>query len=110
MATDLSPARQHILDWLRAANCLDGGIELPDKTIVETFLRRAAKSGFTCEVIQVDVAGSTRYEIHWTHRGASFVGFQQPAAEDTPDDALLAGCSALLQNHWCRSRLTRTEV
>ena len=104
-----SEARTLVVDWLRAAHALGAEIDLTDETLVDTFLRRAGQSGFTCELVHIDGAGSTRYETHWTHRGASFVGFKQPAAEDTPVEALLAGCSALLQNQWCRDRLARVQ-
>jgi len=100
-------ARVLVVDWLRAANTVAAELDLTDETLVDTFLRRAGQSGFTCELVPVDVAGSIRYDSHWTHLGSSFVGFKQPATEDTPLTALLAGCSALLQNQWCRDRLAR---
>jgi hypothetical protein len=58
-------------------------------------------------LVTAEKQGQTTYEVFWTHRGASFVGFKQPAAEPKAEDALLAGCAALLENQWCRERLPK---
>lgn len=100
-----SQARTLVIDWLRAGKYLNDAADLPDKIVVEIFLERAAECGFTYELIQNEVAGRTLYVVHWAHRGASFVGFKQPPAQDSLEKALLVACSALLQNEWCRSRL-----
>ena len=110
MPRSLDRARTLVLDWLRLEHRDPGFlVSAPDLQnrhgeIAREFLKWAADSGFAYEIVKVDGDGAA-YEIHWTHRGSSFVGFKQPPPEQTAEDALLAGCAALLENDWCRERL-----
>jgi hypothetical protein len=109
----LNKARKLVLDWIRVPHrdplFLEG--EMPaearklNEAIARRFLRWVADAGFACEVADLSSERKPGYEARWTLHGSSFVGFKQPPPEDTPDDALLAGCAALLENQWCRSRL-----
>ena len=98
-----------VLEWLRRET---GDLDLPADSgpqagaIAQRFLQRVSAAGFGCTAVEVSQDGVMRYEVHWTHNGASFVGFKQPPPEETPENALLAGCAALLGNDWCRSRLS----
>ena len=111
--TCLETARQNVLAWIRTAsgdqNYPTGGtgavVQPLNDTVIQNFLRFTAAAGFGYEIVEVNKAGESGYEMRWTHRGASFVGFKQPRAEPSPEAALLAGCGALLQNQWCRDRL-----
>ena len=100
-----------ILEWLhveyRDPKFLTTASDLENRheEIAQGFLKWAGDSGFAYKIVKVDGAGEPAYEVHWTHRGSSFVGFKQPPPERTPHDALLAGCAALLENDWCRERL-----
>jgi hypothetical protein len=96
-----------IAQWLR-----DKG-EHPDPAdeaaLIHLFLQRARSSGFSYELVEVDIDGKHGFEARWTHGGATFVGFKQPPPQATPGQALLAGCAALLENEWCRTRLTESD-
>ncbi|HEY3901565.1 MAG TPA: hypothetical protein VGM54_23340 [Chthoniobacter sp.] len=111
MPRSLDRSRTLVLDWLRLEHrdpsFLASAVNLENRhgEIAQEFLKWADDSGFAYEIVKVDGIDGPAYEIHWTHRGASFVGFKQPPPERTPDDALLAGCAALLENDWCRERL-----
>jgi hypothetical protein len=101
---DLDEMRKAVAEWLIAQNA-----ETPELTtedvIVSHFLRRAGVAGFTCHIEEIVDEGSRAYEVRWTHHRSSFVGFKQPPLQKTPEDALVAGCAALLENDWCRGRL-----
>jgi hypothetical protein len=109
----LERARRHLIDWLQTPepilNCLSDAtaseLRRADMDILCQFFRHLIEAGFSCEVTEAPVRGTLAYEIHWKHRGASFVGFKQPPSEESPEEALLTGCAALLDNQWCRSRL-----
>jgi hypothetical protein len=109
MSGHLNRARKQVLDWLRASHgepALLAGepeavLEQRHAEITQRFLEWATTAGFAYEVINVRVEGRIAYEVHWTHRGSSFVGFKQPPPETKLEDALLAGCAALLENQWC---------
>jgi hypothetical protein len=111
MPRPLDRVRILVLDWLRLAHrdpvflASAPDLEHRHEEIAQEFLKWAADSGFAYEVVKVDGGDGAAYEVHWTHRGSSFVGFKQPPPERTPEDALLAGCAALLENDWCRERL-----
>lgn len=113
MPSHLDTARKIMLAWLRAGHReptflegeTDGGLDQRHAEITQHFLKWAKIAGFDYEVIEARVDGRTAYAVHWTHRGASFVGFKQPPSEATAEDALLAGCAALLENQWCRKWL-----
>ncbi len=113
MPRHLDTARHQVLEWLRASHRDPGflseasDLERRHSEITQRFLKWAAEGEFAGEVVQVDGADGPGYEVHWTHRGASFVGFKQPPPESTPENALLAGCAALLKNEWCRKRLSK---
>ena len=103
MPNDVDRARTLLLNWLRNAH-RDPSFDEHCGTLTESFIELAAKAQFNLEVVPVD-ADPTSFVIHWTHRGASFVGFKQPAPEAKMEDALLVGCAALLENDWCRKQL-----
>ena len=113
MPSHLHPARKIVLAWLRAdhrdptylAGEADAVLDQRHAEITQRFLKWAKIAGFDYEVIEVRADGRIAYEVHWTHRGASFVGFKQPPSETSVEDALLAGCAALLDNQWCRKWL-----
>jgi hypothetical protein len=113
MPRQLDATRTKVLEWLRAPkrdpNFLGGVADLENHhgEIAQRFMKWAAEAGFGYQIVRADGAGAPGYEVHWTHRGSSFVGFKQPQPEATPEDALLAGCAALLTNDWCRERLPR---
>lgn len=111
----LERARGEIIAWLR-----DGAMNgeplfmlgHPDKSldgrsgeIAECFLARVGASGFALEMIEDSTVEGVAYAPRWTHRGASFVGFKQPASASNLDDAKVLACAALLGNEWCRERL-----
>jgi hypothetical protein len=113
MPRRLDRARHLILEWLRAPHrdpsFLVGQTDLEHRhqEIGQHFLTHARAGGFECEIVKSNNPGAAGYEIHWTHRGASFVGFKQPPPEPLAEDAVLAGCAALLENDWCRERLPK---
>lgn len=76
-----------------------------EEALVRHFLQRVSAAGFVCHIQDIPRDGGTGYEVRWTHHGSSFVGFKQARLQDSPAHALLAGCAALLENEWCRSRL-----
>jgi hypothetical protein len=111
MPCDLDRTRNLVLEWLRLEHrdpkflVATPDLENHHAEIAREFLKWAADSGFAYQTVKVDGPAEPGYEVHWTHRGSSFIGFKQPPPERTPEDALLAGCAALLQNDWCRERL-----
>lgn len=113
MPSHLPQARKLVLDWLRAdrrdptflAGESDAALERRHKEITQQFLKWAEPLGFGYSVIETHPDGKRAFEVHWTHRGATFVGFKQPPPEWTVEDALLSGCAALLENQWCRKWL-----
>ncbi|TCO95665.1 hypothetical protein EV701_101354 [Chthoniobacter flavus] len=113
MPRRLDRARNLILEWLRAPPrdpaFLAGQTDLEHRheEIAQRFLTQARESGFESEIVKAGSGGATAYEVHWTHHGSSFVGFRQPPPEPSAEDALLAGCAALLENDWCRQRLPK---
>jgi len=113
MPRRLDRARNVVLQWLRAQPrdpaFLTGQTDLEHRheEIVQRFLAQARESGFEFEIIKAGSDGATAYEVQWTHRGSSFIGFKQPPPEPLAEDALLAGCAALLENDWCRERLPK---
>jgi len=114
MPNHLNRARDIVLSWIRAeersASFLLGKSdeELSELhgAIGREFLKSAEKAQFTCEILKA-AADPSLFVVHWSYKGASFVGFKQPADEATPDDALLVSCAALLENDWCRNRLPK---
>jgi hypothetical protein len=115
MSRHLDRARRVVLDWIRSPDrepaflsaAADSELHERHEEIAQRFLKWASDAGFGFEVVKVERDGRTTYEVHWTHRGASFVGFKQPGPESTAEDALLVGCAALLENDWCRERLPK---
>jgi hypothetical protein len=113
MPSHLHQERERVLEWLRAAHReptflageSDATLELRHAEITQRFLEWAKPADFAYEVVEARVNGRATYAVHWTHRGASFVGFKQPQDEAKLEDALLAGCAALLENQWCRQWL-----
>ena len=110
---NLEGMRRVVVEWMKkegqdpaaAGDALGSGSEPNGEAVVLLFLLRASAAGFACEIVEVGEGAGGGYEARWTHQGASFVGFKQAPPQETPDAALLAGCAALLDNHWCRSRL-----
>ena len=115
MSRHLDRARSVVLEWLRSpqldpaflSTATDADLHHRHEEIVRGFLKSASEAGFGFEVVKVERDGHTAHEVHWTHRGASFVGFKQPGPESRAEDALLVGCAALLENDWCRERLLK---
>jgi len=110
-SADLAGARAAVLVWLS----LERETQVPSETTAEDliteFLRRIEGSGFTFTLGEAGPPEETpRFELLWQHRGAEFVGFHQPPAAATPEEARLLGCAALLRNEWCRSQLDRTRL
>ena len=109
----LDGARSLVLDWLQES-CRDPGFladapksELPacHAKIADRFLNWINRAGFEAELVDLRTDGAAAFEVHWTHRGAIFVGFKQASPAGKPSDALLLACAALLQNEWCRKQL-----
>jgi hypothetical protein len=113
MAGHLNRARTLVLDWLRADQRepaflqgeTDRALERRHEEITQRFLEEARQAGFDCEVVPMKVDGRNAFEVFWTHRGSSFVGFKQPPPEANVEDAVLVGCAALLENQWCLQKL-----
>jgi hypothetical protein len=109
----LERMRDRVLEWLsgRTGNAdaetgaVDPDVDQQNSAIAQRFLLLAGAAGFACNVVEVARDGAKLYEVQWTHRGAGFVGFKQPPPQENVDNALLAGCAALLENDWCRNRL-----
>ena len=107
--------RDLVLRWLRAphrepeflAALSPEEMNRQHAAIAHRFLYWARDSGFHSRIVETGSDENPAYEVHWTHRGSSFVGFRQPPPQDSPEDALLLGCGALLENDWCRERLPR---
>ena len=102
-----------MLEWLRGdprdpgfpATAAPAELRRAHDAIAQRFLQRIAGAGFAFELVAGGLDGLAGYEVRWTHQGSTFVGFKQPPREETAEDALLAGCAALLENQWCRERL-----
>ncbi|MEP6672243.1 MAG: hypothetical protein ABJF10_23975 [Chthoniobacter sp.] len=115
MPGHLHRARSVVLEWVRAGHRdptflaaeAEAGLERKHEEIAQRFLAWAKPAGFAYQTVRIGADGPGGYEVQWTHRGASFVGFKQPAPESTAEDALLAGCAALLENEWCRKQLPK---
>lgn len=113
MSRHLDRARNLVLAWVRASHrdpsFLAGKTDLErhHEEIARRFLDWAKEGEFEYRVVKIGVDSTAVYEVQWTHRGSSFVGFKQPAPESLAEDALLAGCAALLENNWCRERLPK---
>ncbi len=113
MSPHLDRARNLVLEWVRASHrdpsFLAGqtGLDQRHEEIAKHFLKWAKEGGFEYRVVKIGNDGTAAYEVQWTHRGYSFVGFKQPAPEAAAENALLAGCAALLGNDWCRERLPK---
>lgn len=115
MPRPLTLKRNRVLEWLRAAHrdplflasVTEADLENRNDEIVQCFLTWAGQAGFTFQIVTVPLGKAEGYEVQWMHRGATFVGFRQPPPEATREDALLAGCAALLENDWCRKQLPK---
>jgi len=102
-----------VLKWLRASRSfpifladLDNDqLELKHGEIASELRAWIATTDFQLEIVSVGESEIEMFEGRWTHKGADFVGFKQPAAASTHDDAVILACAALLRNEWCRSRL-----
>ena len=111
----LEAARTEVLTHLRAPSRFPAFlIEVPESDlgdrhadIATKFLTWLNPSGFTLEVVNVGTSRRPMYEGRWTHNGADFVGFKQPPAAATREDAVILACAALLKNDWCRARLPK---
>jgi hypothetical protein len=109
----LRDARDEVLKWLRAPNRLPSFLAgLPDARSAQQHAEIArqlrlwiATTDFQLEIVSLDDSGTNACEGRWTHKGADFVGFKQPAAATNTDDAVILACAALLRNDWCRARL-----
>jgi hypothetical protein len=109
----LRDARDEVLKWLRAPNRSPSFLAgLPNDELAHRHAEIAhqlrvwlATTDFQLEIVSLDDSESNACEGRWTHKGADFVGFKQPAAASTTDDAVILACAALLRNEWCRARL-----
>jgi hypothetical protein len=109
----LRDARDEVLKWLRAPSRSPSFLAgLPDTRVAQQHAEIAhqlrlwlATTDFELEIVSLDETGTNACEGRWTHKGADFVGFKQPAAASNTDDAVILACAALLRNEWCRSRL-----
>jgi hypothetical protein len=106
-------ARSLLVEWLRDGQreprfLID---EPPSKLIdchrqiADLFLQWIQRAGFEAQLVEIQQDGRVAFEVHWTHRGATFVGFKQAPPAAKPEDALLLGCAAFLKNDWCRRQL-----
>jgi hypothetical protein len=110
---EVAQARMRALRWLREPHrnprfLLDhdeADLRNHQNEITERFLSWITNSGFHAEMIELTHDDEPAFEIRWSHKGASFVGFKQPPYAATKEDARILGCSALLENEWCRRRL-----
>jgi hypothetical protein len=75
------------------------------RQIADQFLQWINRSGFDAHLVEISQEGAAAFEVNWTHRDATFVGFKQAPPASKPVDALLLACAALLQNDWCRRQL-----
>jgi len=109
----IESARSLILEWLREGQreprfLIDespAGLASSHRRIADRFLDWITKSGFDAELVEVQQDGVAAFEVHWTHHGATFVGFKQAPPAGKPEDALLLACAALLKNDWCRKQV-----
>jgi len=105
--------RSLVLDWLRDGqrdpHFLEGRTEEElrrDHALMgERFVSWIGKSGFEAKLVEAIANGERAWDVHWTHNGATFVGFKQAPPATNPADALLLGCAALLRNEWCRRQM-----
>jgi hypothetical protein len=107
----LESARAKVLQWIRQDHRNPRFLqecdapepsERTDAKIVERFVSWAAPAGFNFTAEQT---ADGQFVVHWTHQGSQFVGFRQPPPGDTPEEAKILACAALLDNDWCRQRL-----
>jgi hypothetical protein len=111
----IDSARSLVLEWLREAqrdprfliDQSESELASCHGRIVDCFLNWINRSGFEANMVEMHRDGAAAFEVHWTHNGATFVGFKQAPPAGKPSDALLLGCAALLQNDWCRKQLER---
>jgi len=109
----LREARDEVLQWLRTslrAPILLAGLRNDQLTqqhgeIAHELRAWIATTDFQLEIVSVGESEIEMFEGRWTHKGADFVGFKQPAAASTHDDAVILACAALIRNDWCRARL-----
>lgn len=105
--------RSLVLEWLRNGqrepHFLEGRTEaelaLDHAVIAERFVWWIRKSGFEAKLVEALPNAVRAWDVHWTHQGATFVGFKQAPPAADPADALLLGCAALLRNDWCRRHI-----
>jgi hypothetical protein len=106
-------ARSLVLEWLREGQReprflmeqSQSELASSHRQIADRFLHWITRSGFDAQLVQTQQDGVAAFEVHWTHHGATFVGFKQAPPAATPEDALLLGCAAFLENDWCRRQL-----
>ena len=111
--TAIESARSLALEWLREGQreprfLLDhseADVASSHRQIVDRFLHWIIRSGFEAQLVETQQEGVAAFEVHWTHHGATFVGFKQAPPAAQAEDALLLGCAALLKNDWCRRQL-----
>jgi hypothetical protein len=108
---DLREARNEIVALLRSHDALflagltEATLAQKHAQIAEAFLRWLSTSGFALEIVALTDGAPGMFEGRWTHNGAAFVGFKQPPAAATREDAAILACAALLRNDWCRARM-----
>jgi hypothetical protein len=109
----LDTARSIVLEWLQVEDrdprflIEEPKSQLPGchSQIADRFLNWINRAGFEAQLVEAPTDGAAAFEVHWTHHGATFVGFKQAPSAAKPSDALLLACAALLQNDWCRKQL-----
>jgi len=109
----IDSARSLVLEWLRAGpreprfliDQSQAEVAEAHRQIADRFLHWIGRSGFDAQLVEIPQDGVAAFEVNWTHHGATFVGFKQAPPAGKPEDALLLGCAALLQNDWCRRQL-----
>ena len=74
--------------------------------IADRFLGWVQPLDFALEMINDGTDAEPKWTGHWRFRGNHLVGFKQPHYEVCREDAALLACAALLENEWCRSRLS----
>jgi hypothetical protein len=109
----IDDARSLVLEWLREEQREPRFLMEPSQAdlsgshqqIADRFLYWIIRSGFDAQLVEIQQDGVAGFEVHWTHHGATFVGFKQAPPAEKPDDALLLGCAAFLKNDWCCRQL-----
>jgi len=113
-APAIDTARREVLDWLRKdhRNPLflqsheDSEGSATHEEIADRFLGWVGPLGFTLEAVNDGNDGEPKWTGHWRFRENHLVGFKQPRYANSREDAALLACAALLENEWCRSRLS----